>query len=85
MTTPNSCSPSPEGSTPAPDLSKKYSPRGRLFLLATQAKMTAGILTPIETLELVDLAEHWYWKYVDRCVELEQALWDLEHPKHKDV
>lgn len=73
------------GSTTAPEASKKYSPRDRLYHLADKALATQGLLTPTETLELVDLAEHWYWKYIDRCIELGQALWDLEYPKHKDM
>lgn len=85
MTTPNSCDPLPKDSTPAPDLSKKYSPRERLYHLADKARETAGLLIPTETLELVDIAEHYRNCFLDSFEQLEQAFWDLQHPKHKDV
>lgn len=85
MNTPNSSSPSPPDSTTASEVLKKYTMLDQLIMLADKARATQGLLTPTETLELVDLAEHWYWKYIDRCIELDQALWDLEHPKHKDL
>lgn len=85
MTTPSSFSPSPPASTPAPEPSKKYSPRDRLFHLADKARETAGLLIPTETLELVDIAEHYRNCFLDSFEQLEQAFWDLEHPKSKDV
>lgn len=85
MNTPNSSSPSPPASTTAPAPSKKYSPRERLFHLADKARETQGILTPTETLELVDIAEHYRGKFYEKHDEVEQLTWDLEHPKHKDV
>ena len=85
MTTPNSSSPSPPDSTPAPNPSKKYSPRERLYHLADKARSTAGLLTPTETLELVDIAEHYKNKCDGADDQIVQLTWDLEHPKHKDM
>lgn len=83
MTTLNSYSPSPEDSKTAPDPSKKYSPLERRNHLADHARATAGILTPTETLELVDLAEYYQSQFTACKEDLEQALWDLEHPTLK--
>lgn len=84
MTTPNSSSPSPPASTPAPEPSKKYSPRERLFHLVDKARTTAGLLTPTETLELVDIAEHYRNCFLDSYDEVNSLIWDLQHPTHKD-
>ena len=72
-------------STTAPAPSKKYSPRDRLYHLADKARTTAGLLTPTETLELVDLAEHFKNKLYEADDQIVQLTWDLEHPKHKDM
>jgi hypothetical protein len=56
----------------------------RLFTLADKARATEGILTPTETLELVDFAEYCYHKLQDTHDELESILWDYSHPTHKD-
>lgn len=83
MSTPST---SPESHPPSNELPKvsTYCPRTRLFTIAEQARATAGILTPTETLELVDLAEYCYHKLQDTHDELESILWDYNHPPHKD-
>ena len=72
-------------STTAPEVSKKYSPRDRLYHLADKARETQGLLTPTETLELIDIAEHYKIKRYEADDQIVQLTWDLEHPKHKDV
>jgi len=54
-----------------------------LINLENKARETAGILTPTETLELVDLAGHYFDKWLEVSEELQQALWDLDHPTLK--
>ena len=57
----------------------------RLYHLADRARATQGLLTPTETLELVDIAEHYKTKLYEAVAEIAQLTWDLEHPKHKDM
>jgi len=83
MTTPRSSDPSPPDSTPVPKASTKCSTLNRLINLENKARETAGILTPTETLELVDLAGHYFDKWLEVSEELQQALWDLDHPTLK--
>ena len=85
MTTPNSSAPSPPDSTTASAPSKKYSPRERLYHLADKVRETQELLTPTETLELIDIAEHYKNKCDEADDEIVQLTWDLEHPKHKDM
>lgn len=85
MTTPSSSDPPPPASTPAPKPSPKYSEKNRLLDIADKARTTTGLLTPTETLELVDIAEYYHSKFLVVAEQYEQALWDLSHPTSKDV
>jgi len=82
MNTPTSFDPSPTASPPLKPNST-YSPLARLHHLADHARATAGILTPTETLELVDIAEHYQSQSTNYKERLDQALWDLDHPTLK--
>ena len=84
MNTPSSSETSPSIST-ASKPSSTYSPLDRLHHLADKARATQGLLTPTETLELVDIAEHYKIKLYEADDEIVQLTWDLEHPKSKDV
>lgn len=83
MNTPSTSPESPPPSTESPKVST-YCPRTRLFTITDKARATAGILTPTETLELVDLAEAYYNKLQETHDELESLEWDLSHPTYKD-
>lgn len=85
MTTPNSSAPSPPASTTALAPSKKCWPLKSLHYLADRARATQGLLTPTETLELIDIAEHYKIKLYEADDLITQLTWDLEHPKHKDM
>lgn len=82
MNIPSSSETSPSIST-ASKPSSTYSPLARLHHLADHARATQGILTPTETLELVDIAEHYQSQFIACKEELVQALWDLDHPTLK--
>ena len=71
-------------STTAPEASKKYSPRDRLYQLADKARATQGLLTPTEILELVDIAEYYREQFLDAYDETVSLAWDLSHPASKD-
>ena len=83
MNTPSTSPELPPPSNESPKASP-YWPQIRLFTLADKARATAGILTPTETLELVDLAEAYHSKLQETHDELESLEWDLNHPPHKD-
>ena len=76
---PESLPPSPKSPPPSNNC-----PRTKLFTITNKARATAGLLTPTETLELVDLAEAYYNKLQETHDELESLEWDLAHPTHKD-
>lgn len=82
MNTPPSSDESQSNST-ASKPNSKYSPVERLGDLEHKARATAGILTPTETLELVDLAGHYFDRWLEVSQKLQQALWDLDHPTLK--
>lgn len=83
MSTPNISPESPPPS-PASQPPSRYLPYAQLFQLLDKARATAGLLTPTETLELVDLAEAYYNKLQETHDELESLEWDLAHPTNKD-
>lgn len=83
MNTPLSSETSPPISPPSNPLSKKYSTLNRLHYLLDHARETAGLLTPTETLELVDIAEHYKNKYYEAEEEIAQLTWDIRNPTLK--
>ncbi len=83
MNTPLSSETSPPTSPPSNPDSKKYSTLNRLHYLLDHARETAGLLTPTETLELVDIAEHYKNKYYESEEEIAQLTWDLRNPTLK--
>lgn len=72
------------GSTTASEVLKKYTMLDQLIMLADKARATQGLLTPTETLWLLDIAEYYHDRLLDANSQLSQALWDLEHPKSRD-
>jgi len=61
------------------------SPRLGLSTIAEKCRETQGILTPTETLELLDIAEDYYNKLEWIRDELASLEWDLNHPTSKDL
>lgn len=59
------------------------SPRLGLSTIAEKCRETQGILTPTETLELLDIAETCYSTLQDARDELACLEWDLTHPTSK--
>ena len=54
-------------------------------MIAEKCRETQGILTPTETLELVDLAEWFLSKYNSALDEIVALEWDIDHPRHKEL
>lgn len=79
---PSSATSPPTSPTSSPG-SKKYSNLNRLHYLADHARETQGLLSPTETLELVDIAEHYKNQYYDSEEEIVQLTWDLRNPTLK--
>jgi len=61
------------------------SPRLALSTIADKCRSSQGILTPTETLELLDIAEYFLSKYDWAMDEITALEWDLSHPLHKDL
>jgi len=86
----NSCKPMQSTSTKSLEPSNKSpsqsnSPRLSLLDLADKCRRTQGILTPTETLELLDIAECRYHNLQEARDEINSLEWDLTHPTSKDL